>query len=400
MRIKTPVIVAVLFLFLTSLACSLFPTAPTQQTSGAVYTQAVQTVVAQLTANAMPSELISSAVPTESITQTLMPSEQISTPTSTDTAIPTNTNPPPATATNTPIPCNQAKFIKDVSVPDGTKIPVGTSFTKTWRLRNIGSCTWTSSYQLIFDHGDQMNAPATQPLSGNVAPGQEVDISVNLVAPASPGTYQGFFLLRDAGGVVFGVSTGAFWVKIKAVAPTQTPTATLPALPPPVGAIIAPLVPGESGSVRSNGTVFSFVNVGDNESNLGQQGFVSFDISALPASATILGVHVDFSGYDTLGNPFALGCLRMYPQNYGSVDASDYHSGSSTGAVVRWCNAGELSNTSFNAPDLVSKIQSSLGNNRVRFRLQFNEHETNGDGAANMVRFTNSLKLIISFTVP
>jgi hypothetical protein len=160
------------------------------------------------------------------------------------------------------------------------------------------------------------------------------------------------------------------------------------------------VVAGESGSVRSNGTVFGFVNVGDNESNQGQQGFVSFDISALPPGATILGVHVNFSGYDTLGNPFALGCLQMYPQNYGSVDAGDYYTGSTSGAVVRWCNAGELSNSNFEAPSLVSKIQSSVGNSRVRFRLQFNEMQTNGDGAANMVRFNNSLQLIISFTVP
>jgi len=398
MKIKSSLVLVILLLFLASIACSLIPLTATKPASGAVYTQAVETVVAKLTENALVSPAGSSAPVSESETPIPSPSAESGTPTNTATAIPSNTNPPPATATNTPIPCNQAKFIKDVSVPDGTKILVGTGFTKTWRLRNTGSCTWNSSYQLIFDHGDQMNAPASQHLTGNVAPGQEVDISVNLIAPASPGTYQGFFLLRDGGGVVFGVSTGAFWVKIKAVTPT--PTATSPALPPPVGAIFAPLVPDESGSVRSSGTVFNFVNVGDTESNQGQQGFVSFDISGLPAGATVLAVHVNFSGYDTLGNPFALGCLRMYPQNYDSVDASDYHSGSSSGVVVRWCNAAELSNANFNAPELVSKIQSSVGNSRIRFRLQFNEKETNSDGAANMVRFNNSLQLIISFTVP
>lgn len=398
MKPKSPIIVVSMVILSVTLACSLFssPPTPTPASQDAVYTQAVQTVIAQLTANAAGNQ----AVPTAGGETVEAPAVSAEVPpTSTETQAPTNTN-PPLPPTNTPIPCNQAKFIKDVSIPDGTKIQVGTGFTKTWRLRNTGSCTWTSAYQLIFDHGDQMGGPLTQPLAGNVAPGQEVDISVNLVAPASPGTYKGFWQLRDPGGVVFGVSTGAFWVQIKAVQPTPTPSPTLPALPPPVGAIFAPMVAGESGSVRSNGTVFGFVNVGDNESNQGQQGFVSFDISALPPGATILGVQVNFSGYDTLGNPFALGCLRMYPQNYGSVDAGDYYTGSTSGAVVRWCNAGELSNSNFEAPSLVSKIQSSVGNSRVRFRLQFNEMETNGDGAANMARFNNSLQLIISFTVP
>lgn len=391
---------AILTLFLASLACSLIPGATPTQAPASLYTQAVETVIAKLTENALASQVLPSLAVTESATPLPSTVTETAFPMNTDTPMPSNTNPPPNTATNTPIPCNQAKFIKDVSIPDGTKIQVGAGFTKTWRLRNTGSCTWNSSYQLIFDHGDQMNAPASQPLTGNVAPGQDVDISVNLVAPPSPGTYQGFFYLRDPNGVVFGVSTGAFWVKIKAINPTPTFTATLPALPPPVGAINAPVVAGESGSVRSDGTLFGFVNVGDTENNKGQQGFVSFDISALPAGAHILAVHVNFSGYDTLDNPFALGCLRMYPQNYGSVDASDYHSGGSLGAVVRWCSSGELSNPNFNAPDLVSYLQSLVGNNRARFRLQFNEHETNGDGAANMVRFNNSLKLIISFTVP
>ncbi|MFZ5807728.1 MAG: NBR1-Ig-like domain-containing protein [Chloroflexota bacterium] len=398
MKPKSPIIVVSIVLLSVTLACSLLsgPPTPTPLSQDAVYTQAVQTVIAQLTANAAGNQ----AVPTAGGETVEAPAVSAEVPpTSTETQVPTNTN-PPVPPTNTPIPCNQAKFIKDVSIPDGTKIQVGTGFTKTWRLRNTGSCTWTSAYQLIFDHGDQMGGPLTQPLAGNVAPGQEVDISVNLVAPASPGTYKGFWQLRDPGGVVFGVSTGAFWVQVKAIQPTPTPSPTVPALPPPVGAIFAPVVAGESGSVRSNGTVFGFVNVGDNESNQGQQGFVSFDISALPPGATILSVHVNFSGYDTLGNPFALGCLRMYPQNYGSVDAGDYYTGSTSGAVVRWCNAGELSNSNFEAPSLVSKIQSSVGNNRVRFRLQFNEMQTNGDGAANMVRFNNSLQLIISFTVP
>jgi hypothetical protein len=245
-----------------------------------------------------------------------------------------------------------------------------------------------------------MGGPVAQSLtSGSVAPGQTVDISVNLTAPGTPGTYKGFWQIRDQNGIVFGVSTGSFWVDIKAVAPTPTVTVT-PTLPPAVNSINAPLVAGESGSVRSDGSVFNFANAGDTDGNISQQGFVSFDISGLPSGATVIEVKVNFSNYDTLGSPFALGCLRLYPHNYGSVDASDFTGGAPSGAVVRWCNTGELSTASFSAPDLKPTLQAAVGSTRVRFRLQFNETATNNNGVADMVRFGSSLSLIISYTSP
>jgi hypothetical protein len=146
------------------------------------------------------------------------------------------TAPLPA-ATKTPIPCNRASFVKDVTYPDGTKVTAGSSFTKTWRIKNNGSCTWTSGYVLLFDSGDQMNAPATGPVtSGTVAPGETVDISVNLTAPGAPGSYQGNFKLRSADNIVFGINAnaqGPFWVKI-VVLPTATATIPLPPPPPPI----------------------------------------------------------------------------------------------------------------------------------------------------------------------
>lgn len=157
------------------------------------------------------------------------------------TALPTNTLVPTmlsVTATKTPVPCNRASFVKDVTYADNTEVPAGTTFTKTWRLKNNGSCTWTSGYVLLFDGGDQMGAPATSTVTGGtVAPGETVDISVNLTAPANPGTYQGKFKLRSPNNVVFGINAGgqgSFWVKIVVPNPTPTPTNTsFPTLPPP-----------------------------------------------------------------------------------------------------------------------------------------------------------------------
>lgn len=128
---------------------------------------------------------------------------------------------PQASVTNTPI-CNLASFVSDVSIPDNANININSGFTKTWRLRNVGSCTWTSGYQIIFDSGEQMGGPASQQLTnGTVPPGQTVDVSINLTAPNSAGTYKGNWRLRDPNGAIFALSTGPFWVQIKAVAPQQ-----------------------------------------------------------------------------------------------------------------------------------------------------------------------------------
>lgn len=135
---------------------------------------------------------------------------------------------------------DRAAFVRDVTVPDDTSYAGGTSFTKTWRLRNAGTCAWTADYALVFDRGDTMSASASVPLSSAVSPGQTVDLSVNLVAPTTPGSYQGYWKLRNGAGATFGVGTAGdapFWVKIVvpgAVTPTTSPTAT------PTGASLTP----------------------------------------------------------------------------------------------------------------------------------------------------------------
>ena len=156
------------------------------------------------------------------------------------TALPTNTpvpTIPPVTATNTPIPCNRASFVDDVTYDDNTEVPAGTAFTKTWRIKNNGSCNWTSGYVLLFDSGDQMNAPATGTVTaGTITPGATVDISVDLTAPASPGTYRGKFKLRSPDNIVFGINAdaqAAFWVQIVVPNPTPTPTSTATDVPLP-----------------------------------------------------------------------------------------------------------------------------------------------------------------------
>ena len=114
------------------------------------------------------------------------------------------------------VSCDAAQFIADVTIPDGTVVAPGATFVKTWRLKNVGSCTWTTAYAIVFTGGDQLGAPAVVNMPSSVAPGASVDITVNMTAPTTPAHYRGNWKLRNASGSLFGVGAGnyLFWVDI------------------------------------------------------------------------------------------------------------------------------------------------------------------------------------------
>lgn len=161
------------------------------------------------------------------------------TPTVTGTP-PTSTPTLPVPATVPPSYCDRVQFISDVTVPDGTTFGPGVAFTKTWRLKNVGSCTWTSAYQLVFYSGEKMSGPDSLAFPQSVFPGQTVDITVNLVSPNTAGTYRGYWMFRNANGALFGIGSQAnkpWWVEIKvsgssAVTATPSNTPTLTTTPP------------------------------------------------------------------------------------------------------------------------------------------------------------------------
>jgi hypothetical protein len=109
-----------------------------------------------------------------------------------------------------------------VTVPDGKEYAPGATFTKTWRLKNTGTCNWNNDYDLVFASGDKMNGGDVVDITiGSVAPGDTVDVSVDLKAPGSSGTYKGNWKLRSDDNQVFGLndSSNPFYVEIKVVNP-------------------------------------------------------------------------------------------------------------------------------------------------------------------------------------
>jgi hypothetical protein len=286
----------------------------------------------------------------------------------------------PVAATAMPKPCNVAEFISE-TIPDNTVMDPSKSFTKTWRFKNIGTCTWDTNYKIVFSDGAKMSGVSPQKFEDDVAPGEKVDIAVDLKAPATSGTYRGYWKLQDDEGAYF---VNNMWVQIKVSAPLVENSVTLN------------VKSSESGTVWESGDVNAGdIAAGDAATNAGVQAFVSFDISGIPSNAKILSVKMDLSDYAILGNPFGLGCLRMYEQAYRPLDAGDYFTGSPSGALMKWCNTGELDTVSADE-DVKNALQTRLGNTYFPLRLQFNETETNNNGVNDTAGW-NSLKLIVKY---
>ena len=209
MRKNNRFFLALTALLLAALACNLPQSEPpTTSEPNAAFTAAAQTVAAQLTQSALTlnAPTVTGIAPLPQNTATTIPP--------TIAPLPTNTNQPTPTQE-----CDKAQFIADVTVPDGTNMIPGQAFTKTWRIKNIGTCTWTG-YSLVFDTGNSMGGAASSAI-GNTPPGGTLDISINLIAPAAIGDYRGYWRIRNASGYLLPVINGyqikSFYVDIKVV---------------------------------------------------------------------------------------------------------------------------------------------------------------------------------------
>jgi len=174
-----------------TLACSLFTPAVPQPaaTLDSLYTAAAETLSVMSTQGTV---LESSPTPTLSI------------PTNSPTAFATYTLVPPL---QTITKCDAAAFVTDITYPDGSIVGRGTTFTKTWRLKNVGTCTWTTSYDLVFINGEKFGAQNAVAVPASIGPGMTVDISIQLTAPNADGHYRGYWKLRNASDIQFGFGT-------------------------------------------------------------------------------------------------------------------------------------------------------------------------------------------------
>lgn len=131
-------------------------------------------------------------------------------------------------------------FIADLNMNDQNmtnpaKMLPGQTFRKGWRVQNIGTCIWDSSYALAYVDGNVSAARmggTSVPVVGEVRQGETYDFWVDLVAPTTPGIYQGFWSMRNGEGAYFG---SRIWVGVDVVSPNPTPLPAPTATPAPTG---------------------------------------------------------------------------------------------------------------------------------------------------------------------
>jgi len=166
----------------------------------------------------VPPTQAQAAATTEAPPATETPPEQPSATPTPETPVPTN--PPDCT--------NSAVFVTDVTISDNSIVPASSTFTKTWRVKNTGTCVWGPDYTLTHYSEERMFAPASVPLSVTY-PDQTMDISVDLVAPNTSGNHRGFFVIKNQAGLIMKIDNDSrLWVVIDvsnqvASGPTVTP---------------------------------------------------------------------------------------------------------------------------------------------------------------------------------
>lgn len=110
------------------------------------------------------------------------------------------------TPESTAVPCNAFRFVAHVSYPPYSSVNASTSFYKSWQIQNVGSCTWSGDYALVYHSGYQLGGTSPLVLGSGVVvyPGQYVTVTIQLFTPPQPGTYDSQWWMQDASGNTFG----------------------------------------------------------------------------------------------------------------------------------------------------------------------------------------------------
>lgn len=193
----------------------------TQTAASIASAQPVATLTPAATETPLPPTGESSAIPTLGNPPTLSSADMTAMPSGQETIIaPPPENPPQMPTSEDVAGCKLRANLEYESIRDGTQMPLGKEFTKTWRLKNSGTCDWPAGTELMFQGGDIMGAEARIVLlTKALYPGQYIEASVDFKTPPHPGEYRSNWMLVTPEGHIFGLSDngkGMFWVEIVA----------------------------------------------------------------------------------------------------------------------------------------------------------------------------------------
>jgi len=94
-------------------------------------------------------------------------------------------------------------YIEDLTIPDNSFVPFGSSIDKQWLVENNGTCNWTSSYRLRHTGGAGLGAPEEVALFPAKS-GTQVTIQITFTAPFEEGIYESAWQAFDPNGLAFG----------------------------------------------------------------------------------------------------------------------------------------------------------------------------------------------------
>jgi hypothetical protein len=213
---RTLPLIGVLLSLLWSVGCSAaVPTSTPTLDLNPLRTQVAATVFAQVTRDLA---LTPSITPLPSPTATNLPTATLGiTASPTPSAAATLSSGTPQAATT-----NQDQWVSQ-TIADDTVFAPGQTFSMTWHLKNSGTSTWTARYLLRFYSGSAFGAPKEIAIGQQVLPGGEIDITMTMKAPATPGSYRTDWVMSNENRANF---KDPVYLKIKVAVPgTATATA-------------------------------------------------------------------------------------------------------------------------------------------------------------------------------
>lgn len=192
---KTKILICTIFFALFITACGGAAPEPTATPVDvdAMKTSIAATILTEVAGTATEIAAAVTATPEATSTVTITPTPLI-------------LETPTITITPTETLCDDMIFVSDVTVPDNTTMSPGQEFVKTWKVKNIGACSWKTNYIITYGWGDPEGKMGGQntALTAEILPNTEGEISITLKAPTPLGTYHGYWRLSNNNGYTFG----------------------------------------------------------------------------------------------------------------------------------------------------------------------------------------------------
>lgn len=271
--------------------------------------------------------------------------------------------------------------------------PVITSIT-----RSSGTVLLNNSITITAQASDPDGDPLTYAWSANggtIASNPAVN-PISWTAPDTAGTYRVTLTVRDGRG---GEAVDSIDITVRAPIGAGVPEPG--DLAPPdsslVGQRTITITPRQMGSVNSAGTIAVIIQVGDDSDNRGYQGFMTFDLSSIPSTATIVAARLVEPGVLVTGDPFGkLDTLRAYIHPYGTLSAVDYRRPPLGGPIARFSSRAQLNDPTaqeFGHRGIMGIQDALAGNKKFQIRLQF-DRETNNDSVTDLVSVIFKLQVV------